>query len=158
MGGREHIAMVLAGHAADAGELREWLEMTGLVPGKFCPGCSAWKPVAGWSRNRAHPDGLASYCKACAAVRLREYREDRAGKPDLRLSGHRPPRAGPPALRQVGAKVPPELAELVAADAAARGVSVSEVVRGILAGHYAAEAAAGPERIRAVPKTAPRAA
>lgn len=49
--------------------------------GKVCPDCRELKPVTAFSRNRARPDGLQFYCKACYSARAaRAYREREARK------------------------------------------------------------------------------
>lgn len=70
---------------------------------KYCPQCKAIKPASDWHKNRAHADGLGSYCKACRAVyvsaidstpagraiRRARYARSRQGQPDMRLSENR---------------------------------------------------------------------
>lgn len=42
---------------------------------KWCPDCSAFKPVDEFPRNRSAPDGRGGYCKPCHTVRGRKNRE-----------------------------------------------------------------------------------
>ena len=42
--------------------------------GKYCPSCTAFKPIADYHMNRATADGRQRYCKPCQNRRCRESR------------------------------------------------------------------------------------
>ena len=142
-------ALFLASGAADATELREWLQMAGIIPSgppglaipaeKRCPRCEDVKAASEWHRDAASPDGLASCCKACRSAyvgseeRLEKRREGYS--PEQRRERYlATPRNSP----QVNVALSPELHAPLAEEAAARGISMSAVIRDMLAERYEA--------------------
>lgn len=67
---------------------------------KTCPGAGAQAqhtiPIELFSSDRSRPDGLAPYCKICAATKQREWK---ARNPDkvraMKLKHRRPPEPAP---------------------------------------------------------------
>lgn len=108
---------------------------------KHCPGCDTDKPVSDYYivRRTGRP---MTYCKACAKERADQWRRDNhAYSQSPRARQARDAAAGkapaPPALTaSVGADVPRALADALRADADARGVSMSEIIRGLLQDRY----------------------
>lgn len=47
---------------------------------KTCSNCRASIPIALFGRNRQTPDGLAYYCKSCAAIRQANWAEKNPDK------------------------------------------------------------------------------
>jgi 5-methylcytosine-specific restriction endonuclease McrA len=47
---------------------------------KWCSKCERWVPLENWYKNRAHEDGLATYCKSCDKAASVERRRKRWGK------------------------------------------------------------------------------
>lgn len=46
---------------------------------KVCPKCLIDKPVSEFSKNRAHPTGLQSYCINCTSIINAQWRKDNPG-------------------------------------------------------------------------------
>ena len=51
-----------------------------IVSAKVCPRCGVLLPVAAFTPDRSHADGLASRCRRCDADRSREYYHQRGGR------------------------------------------------------------------------------
>lgn len=152
--GRE-AARLLARGARSRAELREWLQMTGLIPDdereeKYCSRCDTVKAAGDFCSDPSTPTGLYSWCRDCSARYKRttesdehrrkrnraQYARSRQGKPDRRRRENRElsRAAGEPV--RVTVKLPPELGELLALDAAASGKNLSELVREAIAARY----------------------
>ena len=43
------------------------------VPTKFCPRCATHKPLSGFHKNRAKPDGVQGYCRPCFVTLNSDY-------------------------------------------------------------------------------------
>lgn len=117
--------------------------MPDMIETKHCPGCGENKPLSGYyavKRTGRH----MTYCKACSKGRAGQWRKDNhAYSQSQRYRQARAAAAGkapaPPALTaSVGADVPRALADALRADADARGVSMSEIIRGLLQDRYEA--------------------
>jgi hypothetical protein len=52
-----------------------------MVEGKHCPDCGETRPVEEFTRDRRRRDGLASYCRHHARLRLRQSKARRQGPP-----------------------------------------------------------------------------
>jgi hypothetical protein len=141
-------ALSLASGARDAGELRDWLHMTGLLPEppakaaaapgspvavteKPCTKCGATKPASEFYRRAQARDRLDSTCKTCRTGYHRDYM---ASHPQARQTErdrsrdrarHRRGKQG----RKAATPPPPQVAALLGAEADALGVPVADLLR-----------------------------
>lgn len=140
-------ALALASGARDAGELRDWLRMTGLLPEppaeaaaapgspvavteKPCTKCGVTKPASGFYRRAQARDGLDSTCKACRTGYHRGYM---ASHPQARQAERERSRDRARHRRgsqgRKAAVPPPQVAALLGAEADALGVPVADLLR-----------------------------